>query len=65
MGLFSKAPKVGADGYERKAMRGYADKGPVAKLLAEGWEVESFTPSALVGTTLKQGTFLLKRKASS
>lgn len=63
MGLFSKKPSVAADGYERKTIRGYADKGPVAKLLAEGWEIESATPVTLKGTALKQMLFLLKRKA--
>jgi hypothetical protein len=62
MGLFSRAPKVGADGYERKTVRGYADKGPVAKMLGEGWEIEHVQQVQLVGTTLKQGTYLLKRK---
>ena len=62
MGLFSKAPRVGADGYERKTMRGYADKGPVAKKLAEGWEIENTQSVQLLGTTFKQATYLLRRK---
>lgn len=63
MGLFSKAPKVGADGYQRQSVRGYADKGKVAKLLAEGWEIENVQQVEFGGNTLKQATFLLKRKA--
>ena len=62
MGLFTKAPKVSADGYERKAVNGYANKGKVARMLAEGWEIESFTPAQIAGTSLKQGLFLLKRR---
>lgn len=65
MGLFKKTPSVGADGYERKTVRGYADKGPVAKLLAEGWEIENVQQVQLGGTTLKQGTYLLRRKAAT
>lgn len=64
MGLFKKAPKVGADGYERRSVRGYAHKGPVAKLLAEGWEIEQSTPVQVGGNTFgKQAIFLLKRRA--
>lgn len=65
MGFFKKAPKVGADGYERKTVRGYADKGPVAKMLAEGWEIENVQAVQLTGTTLKQGIYLLRRKAAT
>lgn len=64
MGIFTKAPKVAADGYERRTKKGYADKGPVAKMLAEGWEIESFTPAQVLGTSLKQGTFILRRKVT-
>lgn len=66
MGLFSKkAPAVDANGYERKTMRGYADKGPVAKALAEGWEIENMMPVIINGTTMpKQMMFMLKRKAA-
>lgn len=63
MSLFKKAPKTGADGYQRKSVRGYADKGPVANMLAEGWEIESFTPFTVGGSTLKQGIFLLRKAA--
>lgn len=63
MGIFSRGPKVGADGYERKSVRGYVTRGPVAKALADGWEIESVTPVQLTGTTLKQAIYLLKRKA--
>jgi hypothetical protein len=62
MGLFKKAPAVGADGYERRTVRGYVDKGPVAKLLADGWEIDHVQQVQLGGNTLKQATFLLKRK---
>lgn len=63
MGLFTKkAPVVSADGYQRKALQGYADKGPVAKALAEGWEIESVSPVSLGGTSLKQSLFMLRRK---
>lgn len=64
MGLFKRAPAVGTDGYERKTVRGYANKGPVAKMLADGWEIENVQQVQLGGTTLKQGTFLLKRKVN-
>lgn len=64
MGLFSRKPTVGADGYERRSLRGYADKGPVAKLLADGWEVENVQQVQVAGSTLKQATFLLRRKVT-
>lgn len=63
MGLFSRKPVIGADGYERKVVQGYAHKGPVAKLLAEGWEIESTQQVQLGGNTLKQATYHLRRKA--
>lgn len=65
VGLFTKAPKVGADGYERTSIRGYVDKGKVAKLLAEGWEIESATPVQIGGTSIKQSMFMLRRRATS
>lgn len=64
MGLFTKTPKVGADGYERKSVQGYAHKGPVAKLLAEGWEIEHAQNVMLGKVTMQQCHFLLKRKVS-
>ena len=63
MALFGKKTMVSPDGYERKTVRGYADKGPVAKLLCEGWEIESATPVMVKGCTMKQMIFLLKRAA--
>jgi hypothetical protein len=64
MGLFTKKPNIGADGYQRRTAQGYAGKGPVAKLLADGWEIEQATPVTVRGTSLKQMVFLLKRKAA-
>lgn len=63
MGLFSKAPKVAADGYERQTVRGYVNKGKVAKMLADGWEIESSQQVQVGGSSLKQATFLLRRAA--
>jgi hypothetical protein len=63
MGPFKKSPKVGADGYQRQVVQGYPDKGKVAKLLGEGWEIENVQQVQLGGTTLKQATYHLKRKA--
>lgn len=55
---------MGKDGYQRQSVRGYADKGKVAKLLGDGWEIEHITPVQVKGTTFgKQGIYLLKRKA--
>lgn len=62
MGLFRRAAKVSADGYERKTVQGYADKGRVAKLLAEGWEIENVQQVQLGGTTMDQAKYLLRRK---
>jgi len=62
--MFKKAPRVGADGYQRTTVRGYIDKGKVAKMLGDGWEIESIAPVQVGGNTLKQGIYLLKRKAS-
>lgn len=64
MGLFKKTPRVGADGYERTVKQGYAHKGPVAKMLAEGWEIENIQQVQLAGTSLKQATYHLRRKVS-
>lgn len=55
---------MGADGYQRTTVRGYIDKGKVAKMLGDGWEIESIAPVQVGGNTLKQGIYLLKRKAS-
>lgn len=63
VGLFTKRSNVAADGYERQSVRGYIDKGKVAKLLGEGWEIEHTQQVEVRGTTFKQAVFLLKRKA--
>lgn len=62
--MFGRGKRVGADGYERTSQRGYVNKGAVARMLADGWEIESVIPVALRGTTFKQATYLLKRKVS-
>lgn len=64
MGLFKRNPTVGADGYERTIKQGYAHKGPVAKMLAAGWEIENVQQVQLGGTTFKQATYHLRRKVS-
>ena len=62
MGIFKRKPSISADGYERKIVNGYAHKGKVADMLAEGWEIENFTPASHKGTNFKMGNYLLKRK---
>lgn len=62
MGLFKKSPKVGADGFERKTVQGYAHKGKVADALADGWEIERADPVLINGNSTKQSRFLLKRQ---
>lgn len=64
MGLFKRTAHVGADGYERTVKQGYAHKGPVAKMLADGWEIEHAQQVQLKGTTLKQATYHLRRKVN-
>lgn len=63
MGLFSKAPKVSADGYERKTVQGKPNRGKVAKMLAEGWEIENSNPVLLKGNSTGISEYLLKRRA--
>lgn len=60
MGLFKKAPKISPDGYEYKHETGYAHRGKVSDLLAEGWEIVSATP---VPNMIKLTAFVLRRKA--
>lgn len=63
MGLFTRGPKVAADGFERKSVRGYAHKGKVASMLAEGWEIEHSTAVQVGGNTWgKQMMFVLRRR---
>jgi len=60
MGLFKKAPAASPDGYIYKHETGYAHRGKVAALLADGWEIVSTTP---VPNMIKLTAFVLRRKA--
>lgn len=64
MSLFSRKPKElpPTQEWEYRSKVGYAEKGTVARLLAEGWEIHTATPVLIDGVTFGGQTFLLRRR---
>ena len=52
---------VDMSNYEYATVRGYANRGKVKRMLADGWEVVSVTPVIASGITLTQAHYFMRR----